>query len=420
MSSKKRIALPANAAFTRYWVAETLLSLGAEIFQVAVGWQVYELTDSALSLGLIGLVQFLPQFLLALHAGHVADNFDRRRVVFLCQLGKFSAIAALAFSSAFGAVSIGMIYACTFAFGVSNAFQQPALRALMPTLVARSDLPQCIAWTTGVKKAAGIAGPALGGLFYLLGAVAAYSAGALCFICAGILFARIRLIHGAVPLREPMTMKSLFGGITYIRKRPVILGAMSLDLFAVLLGGATALLPVYARDILDVGPGGLGLLRAAPAAGAVLVSLLLIRFRLDRHIGRILFASISVFGIATIVFGLSTSFALSFAALAVLGGSDLVSMVIRQSLVQLQTPEGMRGRVGSVNSVFTGTSNQLGQFESGAVAAWLGSVASVVTGGAGTLLVVVLWIYWFPSLWKFDRLASQGDDPESSAPASKS
>ena len=405
-----RIALPGNATFTGYWIGETLLSLGQEIFMVAVGWQIYDLTSSALSLGLIGLAQFLPQFLLALPAGHVADNFDRRHITSLCQLIKFIALALIAAASFAGAVSIAMLYACTFAFGVSHAFQQPALRALMPTLVERHELPHCIAWTAGAKKSAIIAGPALGGLIYLLGPVAAYGAGALCFLAAGILLARIRLAHDAVPLREPMTMASLFGGIAYIRQRPLILGAMSLDLFAVLLGGATAMLPIYARDILMIGPGGLGLLRAAPAVGAVLVSLLLIRATLDRRVGRTLFASIAIFGVATIVFGLSHSFALSFAALVVLGGSDMVSMVIRQSLVQLQTPEGMRGRVGSVHSVFTGTSNQLGQFESGLVAAWLGAVASVVIGGAGTLLAAALWIFWFPQLWKLDRLTAVDDE----------
>ncbi|MEO7725839.1 MAG: MFS transporter [Burkholderiales bacterium] len=404
-----RIALPGNAAFTGYWIGETLLSLGQEIFLVAVGWQIYDLTGSALSLGLLGLVQFLPQFLLALPAGHVADNFDRRHITSLCQLIKFAALAAIAVASLAGAVSIMTIYACTFAFGVSHAFQQPALRALMPTLVDRSQLAQCIAWTAGAKKAAVIAGPALGGLIYLLGPVAAYGAGALCFLAASISLARIRL-QGPAPVREPMTMVSLFGGIVFIRQRPVILGALSLDLFAVLLGGATALLPIYARDILEVGPGGLGLLRAAPALGAVVVSLLLIRIRLDRRIGRTLFASIAAFGAATIVFGLSRSFELSLCALVVLGASDMVSMVIRQSLVQLQTPEGMRGRVGAVHSVFTGTSNQLGQFESGVVAAWLGTVASVVIGGAGTLLVAGLWIYWFPQLWKVDRMTAQDDE----------
>ena len=404
-----RIKLPGNAAFTRYWIAETLLALGQEIFLVAVGWQIYSLTNSALSLGLIGLAQFLPQFLLALLAGHVADNFDRRRITFLCQFIKFGALALLASHTYMDALSVDIIYAATFAFGVSHAFQQPALRALMPTLVGRGELPQCIAWNAGTKKAAVIAGPALGGLIYLIGAVPAYAAGALCFLGGGVLLSSIRLAHGAVPVREPLTLASLFGGIAYIRRRPVILGAMSLDLFAVLLGGATAMLPVYARDILDSGPGGLGLLRAAPAVGAVLVSLLLIRVKLDRHTGRTLFASIAVFGVATIVFGLSRSFALSFAALMVLGASDMVSMVIRSSLVQLQTPDGMRGRVGSVHSIFTGTSNQLGQFESGVVAAWLGTVASVVTGGAGTLLVAALWIYWFPVLWKVDRLTTRAD-----------
>ncbi len=404
-----RIAPPGNAAFTRYWLAEVLLALGQEIFLVAVGWQIYDLTNSALSLGFVGLAQFLPQFLLALVAGHVADSFDRRRITFFCQLVKFSAIALIAACSLGGVLTSTIIYACTAAFGASHAFQQPALRALMPTLVARNVLAQCIAWNSGVRKAAIIAGPALGGVIYLIGPVPAYAAGALCFLGAGLLLAGIPLAQGALPAREPLTLDSLFGGIAFIRSKPAILGAISLDLFAILLGGATALLPVYARDILHAGPGGLGLLRAAPALGAVLVSLVMVRLPLNRHVGRVMFASVAAFGAATIVFGVSTVFPLSFAALMVLGAADMVSVVIRTSLVQLQTPDGMRGRVAAVNSIFTGTSNHLGQFESGVVAAWLGSVASVVIGGAGTLLVAALWIRWFPSLWKADRLAAPED-----------
>ena len=392
------------------------MALGQEIFLVAVGWQIYLLTDSALSLGLVGLAQFLPLFLLALPAGHVADNFDRRQISLLCQLTKFAAVAWIAIGSYRGEVSVETFYVCTFAFGVAHAFQQPALRALITTLVSRDELPRCIAWTFGVKKAAIITGPALGGVIYLLTPVAAYGAAALCFLIAGVLLWRIRLSKGSVPVREPMTLKSLFGGIAFISKRPVIFGAMSLDFFAVLLGGATALLPIYARDILHVGPAGLGILRAAPAIGALVVSIVLVRVRLDHHVGRLLSYSIAVFGVATIVFGLSESFALSLAALVVLGGADMVSMVIRQSLIQLQTPAGMQGRVGSVASVFTGSSNQLGQFESGLVAAWLGTVASVVIGGAGTLLVVALWIYWFPALWKVDRMEMTQEETTSPRP----
>ena len=397
---------PGDVAFTRYWIAETLLALGQEIFMVAVGWQIYDLTGSALALGLIGLAQFLPQCLLALVAGHVADSFDRRRITTVCQIVKFSATATLALTSLTGALGSTLIYACTAAFGASHTFQQPALRALMPTLVERSILPQCIAWNSGVRKAAIIAGPALGGLIYLIGPVPAYAASALCFLCAGIFLAGIQLAHAALPAREPMTLQSLFGGIAFIRSRRVILGAISLDLFAVLLGGATALLPVYARDILHAGPTGLGLLRAAPALGAVLISLVLVRLPLDRHVGRLMFASVAVFGAATVVFGLSEIFPLSFAALMVLGAADMVSVVIRTSLVQLQTPDGMRGRVAAVSSIFTGTSNHLGQFESGAVAALFGTEASVVIGGAGTLLVAALWIKWFPALWQVDRLVA--------------
>jgi MFS family permease len=404
------VKLPGNATFTRYWLSEALLALGQEIFLVAVGWQIYDLTNSALALGLIGLAQFLPQCLLALVAGHVADSFDRRRITTCCQLVKFGATAALAIGSLSGTLGSALIYACTAAFGASHTFQQPALRALMPTLVARRDLPQCIAWNSGVRKAAIIAGPALGGLIYLVGPVPAYAASSLCFLGAGFLLAGIKLAHGALPSREPMTLKSLFGGIAYIRSQRVILGAISLDLFAILLGGATALLPIYARDILHAGPTGLGLLRAAPALGAVLVSLVLVRLPLERHVGRTMFASVAVFGAATVVFGLSETFALSFAALMALGAGDMVSVVIRTSLVQLQTPDGMRGRVAAVSSIFTGTSNQLGQFESGVLAAWLGSVASVVIGGVGTLLVAALWIRWFPALWQVDRLVAPDGD----------
>lgn len=405
-----RVALPGNAAFTRYWLADAVLALGSEILLVAVGWQIYEITNSALALGLVGLAQFLPQFLLALVAGHVADSFDRRRILLICQLVKFGAATLLALASFLGALTSEIIYACTFAIGAAQAFQQPALRALMPTLIERSELPRCIAWNAGVKKIAIVTGPALGGLIFMVGAVAAYAASALCFLSAGILLVSIRLAGSALPAREPMTLASLFGGITYIRSRPVILGAISLDLFAILLGGATALLPVFARDILDSGPSGLGLLRAAPALGAVLVSLVLIRVSLNHRVGRTMFAAIATFGVATIVFGLSKSFALSLVALMVLGAADMVSVVIRSSLVQLQTPDGMRGRVAAVNSIFTGTSNHLGQFESGLVAAWLGSVASVVIGGAGTLLVAALWIRWFPALWKVDRLVAPDKD----------
>lgn len=403
------LARSRNAAFTRYWSAEVGLALGQEIFLVAVGWQVYALTGSALALGFVGLAQFLPQFLLALAAGHVADSFDRRRTAFACQLLKFAGAVALVAANSAGPVADTAIYAAALAVGTAHAFQQPALRALMPTLVAREELPRCIAWNSGVRKAAIVAGPAVGGLVYLAGPVVAYAAAALCYLGAGVLLLSIRLAGSALPAREPLTLASVFGGITFIRGHRVILGAVSLDLFATLLGGATALLPIYAKDILDCGPGGLGLLRAAPAFGAVLVSLALVRLPLERHAGRVMFAAVAAFGLATVVFGLSRSFALSLAALAAIGAADMVSVVIRTSLIQLQTPDGMRGRVAAVNSIFTGTSNHLGQFESGLVAAWLGAVASVVIGGVGTLLVAALWIRWFPALWRSDRLA--GGEP---------
>ena len=271
------------------------------------------------------------------------------------------------------------------------------MRAMLPALVAREMLAKSIAWTSATKKGADIIGPALGGLVYLLDAAAVYGAGTLCFAAAGVLFSGIRL-PARVPDLAPVTIKSLFGGIIYVWRTPVLLGTISLDLFATLLGSATALLPIYARDILNTGPWGLGLLRAAPALGAVLVSAYLVRTPFRHDVGRIMFASVALSGVATVAFGLSESLALSLAALAVFGAADMVSVVIRLSLVQLETPDEMRGRVSAANSLCTGTSNNLGQFRSGLTADWFGVVPSVVIGGLGTLLIVALWMRWFPSL----------------------
>jgi hypothetical protein len=264
-------------------------------------------------------------------------------------------------------------------------------------LVAREMLARSIAWTSTAKKAAVIAGPALGGVIYLIDGSVAYGSSAACFAIAGLLLAGI-LVPVKVTDPEPVTLKSLFGGIAYMRRHPVLLGAITLDLFATLLGGVPAMLPIYAKDILDTGPWGLGLLRAAPAVGAVLVSAYLVRSPFRQDVGRIMFASVAIFGIATIVFGVSRSLPLSLAALVLLGASDMVSVVIRLTLVQLETPDEMRGRVSAVNSLCTGTSNHLGQFRSGLTADWFGVVPSVVIGGLGTLLIVALWMRWFPGL----------------------
>ncbi|MGZ5146806.1 MAG: MFS transporter [Burkholderiales bacterium] len=395
-----------NPAFTRFWLAETATVLAYQMVVVAVGWQTYELTNSALSLGLIGLVQVTPVFLFALVAGHAADRYDRRRIALGSQLIQCVVAITFAIASLTGALSTGLVYTGSFFIGTAQAFQSPSVRSLLPVLVQRTELPRCIAWSGAARKVAVIAGPGLGGVIYLLGPDHVYASSAVFFILAGILFTSVRM-PAVVRPRAPVTLETLFGGINYIRHNRVVLGAISLDLFAMLLGGTTALLPIYARDILEMGPSGLGLLRAAPAVGAVIVSLIFFRAPLTRRVGRTMFVCIAVFGIATIVFGLSRSFALSFAALILLGGADMISVVIRTSLIQLETPDEMRGRVTAVNSLFTNTSNQLGQFESGVAAAVFGTVPAVVIGGVGTLLVAALWMRLFPSLYRRDTLSAR-------------
>ena len=289
--------------------------------------------------------------------------------------------------------------------GSARAFEAPALQSLLPGLVPATLLPRAVAASASANQSAVIIGPAAGGLLYIFGPTVVYAVSASLYMLASILIWRIR-IERVPPKREPASLKSIFAGIGFIRSQPAVLGAISLDLFAVLLGGATALLPIYARDILGTGPWGLGLLRSAPAIGALSVALLFSRHPPDRRVGRTMFAAVATFGFATVVFAVSTSFALSLSALVVLGASDMVSVVIRSSLVQLDTPDAMRGRVSAVNSVFIGTSNQLGEFESGVTAALLGTVPAVVFGGVGTLLVVALWMRLFPTLLQRDRLRS--------------
>ena len=386
-----------HVPFQRYWLGETASTLGWQMLVVAVGWQMYELTDSALALGLIGLVQFVSQLLFTLVAGFAADRSNRRTIAIACQLTQCALALALACASRGAWASSGFLYICAFMLGIAQAFQSPTLRSLLPALVAREMLARSIAWSSAAKKAAVIAGPALGGVIYLIDAGVVYGTSALFFALGAALFARIR-VPSRTPDPEPVTLKSVFGGIAYMSRHPVLFGAITLDLFATLLGGATALMPIYAKDILATGPWGLGLLRAAPALGAVLVSAYLVRAPFRQDVGRIMFVSVAVFGVATIVFGVSRSLSLSLAALVVMGASDMVSVVIRLTLVQLETPDEMRGRVSAVNSLCTGTSNHLGQFRSGITADWFGVVPSVVIGGIGTLVIVALWMRWFPSL----------------------
>ncbi|MDP9122389.1 MAG: MFS transporter, partial [Acidobacteriota bacterium] len=364
---------------------------------------VYALTHSAFDLGMVGLVQFLPMLVLALAAGHVADRYDRRKVARSCQAIEGCAVALLAIGSATGHLTTPRILAVAAILGAARAFEYPAMSALLPGLVPASLFPQATAIVTSAIQGAIILGPALGGLLYTLGPTAPYATAAALFLAASAASTLIRLDH-LPPHREPASFRSLFSGIAFIRSRPAILGSISLDLFAVLLGGATALLPVYARDILHTGPWGLGLLRSAPALGAFATSLVLARKPLRRRVGPTMFGAVIVFGLGTLVFAYSTSIALSLGALLVLGAADVVSVVIRTSLVQINTPDEMRGRVGAVNWMFIGTSNQLGEFESGVTAALFGTVPAVALGGLGTIAVALVWIRLFPALWRTERL----------------
>ncbi|HVN25034.1 MAG TPA: MFS transporter [Syntrophorhabdales bacterium] len=392
-----------NRPLLLFWLARVSTTVAYQMLAVAVGWQIYALTRSPFYLGLVGLAQFLPMLLLTLLVGHVADRYDRRRILRTCQLIEGLGVVALAASNYAGWTNEKTILAIVLVLGAARAFELPTLHALLPNLVSTDFLPRAVALSTSSGQTAVIVGPALGGLLYALHPTLAYGTVAALFLAASLFVSLIRAGRKRQH-REPVTLQSLFAGIAFIRSRPAILGAISLDLFAVLLGGATALLPVYAREILVIGPWGLGVLRSAPAAGALLMSVFLAHHPLQGGMGRTMFIAVIVFGIGTIGFGLSTSFALSLICLAVLGAADVISVVIRQSLVQTRTPDEMRGRVTAVNSMFVGTSNQLGEFESGLTAAWFGVVPAVLIGGVGTIVVAALWVYMFPDLARIDTV----------------
>ncbi|WP_430391479.1 MFS transporter [Dyella sp. 20L07] len=399
-------SLRSHPAFVQFWFARICSGFGFQMLSVAVGWQVYAITGRALDLGLIGLVQFFPSVMLALPAGHVADQYERRRIVLLGQIVDMLAIVALAIISLMHLAHEATILILVFVIGVAKAFEFPALQSMLPALVPPSILPRAMAASGSAGQAAMIMGPAVGGFLYVAGPGTVYVVCALLYLIAALLMHHLRY-EQAQPKREPATLKTLFAGVHFIRRRPDVLGVISLDLFAVLLGGATALLPIFARDILHTGPWGLGLLRAAPAVGALLMSLWLTRHSMERRVGPIMFASVAGFGVATLVFALSTTLWLSLAALFALGAFDMVSMVIRGALVQLDTPDDMRGRVSAVNAIFINTSNQLGEFESGLLAAWMGAVNATLIGGIGTLVVVGLWMTMFPTLRRRQSLRAE-------------
>ncbi len=388
--------------FVLFWFARVFTAIAFQVSSVAVGWQVYALTRSAFNLGMVGLAQFLPMLILSVAAGHLADHCDRRVIVRTCQAVMGCAVGALALANFTGALHVAEIFAAVTIIGASRSFEHPTMAALLPKLIEDSLLPKAATRMASATQTAYIIGPALGGLLYTASPTVAYGVAASLFISAGLFSTLIRI--KAIPaVSVSKGFDSIFSGITFIRSRPKVLGAISLDLFAVLLGGATALLPVYARDILHTGAWGLGLLRSAPAAGALCMSFIMARRPIQRGIGRKMFAGVTVFGIATIVFGISNSLILSLGALVVLGAADVVSVVIRMPLVQLATPDRMRGRVSAVNSLFVGTSNQLGEFESGVTAALFGTVPAVLIGGIGTIAVALIWMRLFPELLNADR-----------------
>ena len=395
--------------FRRFWLSRLAGTAASQMLLVALGWQMYDLTGSAWDLGLVGLAQFLPALLLALPAGHQVDRSDRRTVLASALAVQVLVALALAGASAGGWLGRGALLAVSVVLGALRAYQMPASQALLPLLVAPAQWPRAMALASSALQVAIIGGPALGGLAYAGGPALVYALTAAGFALA------LACVLGLAPrpptrAAEPRSAASLLAGLRFIGSRPLLLGAVSLDLFAVLLGGAVALLPIFARDILQAGPGGLGLLRAAPAVGALAMSLALARWPVQRRNGAWLLGSVAAFGATMVVFGLSTKLWLSLLALVASGAADMVNVVIRQTLVQLATPDAMRGRVSAVNSVFIGASNQLGEFESGATAAWLGPVASVVWGGVGTGLVVLAWIALFPALARHDRLAAAPED----------
>ncbi|HXZ50784.1 MAG TPA: MFS transporter [Burkholderiales bacterium] len=392
-----------HGGFGRYLAARVLGTLAQQMLVVAVGWQVYERTRAPLDLGLIGLSQFLPFIVLILPAGHAADHYDRRRIAAACFALQAGGAMLLALYTRVGASQVWPVFAIMSLFGIARAFSMPAAQALLPNVVPVESYGHAVALNSSAMQVARIAGPALGGLLYFAGAHAVYVTVALLLSAALALMLAARLVSGAAQGRAPLSWRNLLSGLAFVRSRPVILGAISMDLFAVLFGGATALLPAYAADILHVGPAGLGFLRTASGLGAALCGVTLALRPIQRRVGRWMFGGVALFGVATVVFGVSTLLWLSLAALFVLGAADMVSVYVRNLLVQLATPDAIRGRVSAVNAVFIGASNEVGEFESGVTAAWWGVVPAVVVGGVATVLVAWSWTRFFPDLWRMGR-----------------
>lgn len=396
------VALSRHPPLLLYIASRTLSEFSYQVATVAVGWQIYALTGSAFYLGLAGLVQFIPSALLVLVAGHAADRYDRRRIVQLCELTQGLAAGYLAMRLLMGTLSAPEIFIILGVFGLCGAFESPASSALLPAVAPDGMLQRATALATGAWQVATIGGPAVGGLAYAISPSAPFALMAVLSLVACGLSGLIRVERAAPSEHE--SVDGLFAGLHFVRSNPAILGTISLDLFAVLLGGATALLPIYAKDILQAGPWALGVMRAAPAVGALCMTAIIARHPIARRAGLRMFQAVIAFGLATIMFALSRNIWLSVIALAAMGAADTISVVVRVALVQLSTPDAMRGRVGAVNFLFINASNQLGEFESGMAAALLGAMPAAALGGLGTIAIALLWMKLFPVLREVDQL----------------
>jgi MFS family permease len=393
--------------FNLYQLARFLIVAGLEMQSVAVGWQIYEITKRPLDLGLVGLAQFSPGILLFLATGHAADTFNRRKLLIACYAGFGVCSALLLFYALSGYHQVLPMYGIVVLLGVVRSFNNPASRSLLPQIVPEEHLQNAIAWNSSVNQGGTILGPSLGGLIYAVakGPAAVYTASMLAAAAAAFLMSQVKL-RARARSKEPVSLKSVLAGLHYIMEKKIILGSISLDLFAVLLGGAIALLPVFAAEVLRTGPWGLGLLRASPAIGAGSMALLLAHRPFRSRAGSTMLWCVGGFGAFTVLFGISRSLVLSMIALMLVGSMDMVSVVVRSTLVQLATPDEMRGRVSAVEMIFIGASNEIGQFESGLTAQWFGAVPAVIMGGVGTLLITALWAWNFPELRRVENLGS--------------
>jgi MFS family permease len=401
-----RSSLRQHRPFARYWLSRVCSTVALQMQSVAVAWQMYDLTRNPLDLGLVGLTQFVPAALFVLVAGHVADRYDRRKIVRLCQLVAGLAGATLALGTAGGWLTRESLLAIVFVTGSARAFEQTTLTTLLPGIVPLSMLARATAAGASASQIAVIGGPAVGGLLYAINPVLVYALCCALYLTSSVLISLVTAERTATS-REPLSLAVLFAGFRYMRHNPVVLGVITLDLFAVILGGVFALLPVFARDVFHAGPWGLGLLRASPGIGALLAALVLTHRPPRRSVGRIMFGAVATYGLAIIVFAFSQSFVLSMALLAVLGAADMMSVVIRMTLIQLETPDDMRGRVSAVNSLFVSASNQLGDFRAGLMAAWLGTIPAVLVGGVGALLVVLVGRKLFDTLYRVETFETR-------------